>query len=146
MRTTLLAALPLLVLLAGCDQLGIETPAQTQARAEAEGKAIGGGCRHAGRALEDCYENNKRASKAAIFSGWRDMDAYMRENRIEVVAPAPAEDEAAPDPKAEAAKPAEAPKAPTTPEQAPPTKDKGSPTAKPAAKKVSAQLPGRRYA
>ena len=59
---------------------------------------------------------------------------------------APAEDEAAPDPKAEAAKPAEAPKAPTTPEQAPPTKDKGSPTAKPAAKKVSAQLPGRRYA
>lgn len=74
-------------ILAGCDQLGIETPAQLAAAKDAEGRAMGSACRHSGRALEDCYALNKKASKAAIFSGWRDMDAYMRENNIEVVAP-----------------------------------------------------------
>lgn len=76
--------------LAGCDQLGIfgiESPAQIAAAQEAEGRAIGSACRHSGRALEDCFARNKKASKAAIFSGWRDMDAYMRENNIEVMAP-----------------------------------------------------------
>lgn len=71
--------------LAGCEQLGIESPAQVAAAKDAEGRAIGGACRHSGRALEDCYSLNKKASKAAIFSGWRDMDAYMRENNIEIV-------------------------------------------------------------
>lgn len=78
--------------LAGCDQLGIfgiESPAQIAAAEEAEGRAVGSACRHGGRALEDCFARNKKASKAAIFSGWRDMDAYMRENNIEVMAPAP---------------------------------------------------------
>ena len=126
-RTPLLAALPLLALLAGCEQLGIETPAQAQARQEAEGRAIGGGCRHAGRALEDCYENNKRASKAAIYAGWRDMDAYMRENRIDVVVPAGEEPAPAKPDHGETAKPADTPK--ETPEKS---------KAKPGAKKVSA--------
>ncbi len=71
--------------LSGCDQLGVETPAQTLARQEAEGKAVGGACRHAGRALEDCYRSSPKISKAAIYNGWRDMDAYMRENKIDVV-------------------------------------------------------------
>jgi hypothetical protein len=73
--------------IAGCEQLGIETPAQQTARSVAEGKAIGSACRHAGRALEDCYQINPRASKAAIFDGWREMDAYMRENKLEAVPP-----------------------------------------------------------
>jgi hypothetical protein len=72
-------------LLAGCEQLGIEDPAKIEATREAEGKAIGGACRHSGRALEDCYKLNGKASKAAIYAGWRDMDAYMRENNIAVV-------------------------------------------------------------
>ncbi|MDP1524325.1 MAG: hypothetical protein Q8M20_00820 [Rhodocyclaceae bacterium] len=72
-------------LLAGCDQLGLETPAQLAAVKEAEGRAVGGACRHSGRALEDCYTLNPKAQKAAVFTGWRDMDAYMRENNIEVV-------------------------------------------------------------
>jgi hypothetical protein len=72
-------------LLAGCEQLGIEDPAKIEAAREAEGKAIGGACRHSGRALEDCYKLNGKASKAAIYAGWRDMDAYMRENNIAVV-------------------------------------------------------------
>lgn len=75
-------------LLSGCDMLGIETADKVAARQEAEGKAIGGACRHSGRALEDCYEMNRRAPKAAIYAGWRDMDAYMRENNIAVVKPA----------------------------------------------------------
>jgi len=73
--------------LPGCDQLGIDTPAAEAAREEAEGKAIGSACRQSGRALEDCYQINRRAPKAAIFSGWRDMDAYMRENKIEEIKP-----------------------------------------------------------
>jgi hypothetical protein len=74
--------LPLLLLLAGCDQLGIETPAMTAAKKEAEGRAIGSACRHAIRSIEDCYRNNPKAPKAAIFDGWREMDSYMRENDI----------------------------------------------------------------
>ena len=49
---------------------------------EAEGRAVGSGCRYSGRSLEECYETNRRESKAAIFAGWRDMDGYMRENQI----------------------------------------------------------------
>lgn len=70
------------MLLAGCEQLGIEDPAKVAAAKEAEGRAIGSACRQSGRALEGCYSQNKKVSKAAIFSGWRDMDAYMRENNI----------------------------------------------------------------
>ncbi|GAB2180408.1 hypothetical protein DLREEDagrD3_06310 [Denitratisoma sp. agr-D3] len=82
-----------LPLLAGCDQLGIETPAKTLSRQEAEGKAIGSACRHAGRALEDCFtraakdKKNKYITKASIFDGWKEMDAYMRENNLAVVPP-----------------------------------------------------------
>jgi len=82
---------PLLALLtlslAGCDQLGIETPAVLAAKKEADSKAIGGACRHAGRAIEDCYTLNKKAEKAAMYAGWREMNEYMRENKIEPVAP-----------------------------------------------------------
>ncbi len=69
--------------LSACDQLGIATPAVEAAKREAEGKAIGGGCRHAARSVETCYELNKRADKAAVFAGWREMNDYMRENNIE---------------------------------------------------------------
>jgi hypothetical protein len=77
------------LLLAGCDLLGVEGASAVAARREAEGKAIGAACRHAGRAIEDCYGMNKRAEKAAMFAGWREMNDYMRENKIEVVAPLP---------------------------------------------------------
>lgn len=79
--------LTLCVLVAACDQLGIESGTEIAARKEMEGKAIGSACRQAMRALEDCYTLNKRASKAAIFAGWREMDEYMRENKLEGIAP-----------------------------------------------------------
>ena len=74
-------------LLAGCDMLGLESATAVAARHEAEGKAVGGACRHAGRAIEDCYALNRKADKAAIFAGWREMNDYMRENKIEPVSP-----------------------------------------------------------
>jgi hypothetical protein len=77
-----------------------------------ESKAIGGACRHALKGVEDCYLLNEKALKAAIFEGWKEMDAYMRENKIEgqkttVVIeevikpepPKPAEPEPEPEPK-----------------------------------------------
>lgn len=79
----IVAAAAAALLLGGCDMLGIETPAVTAAKKEAEGKAIGSACRHAVRSIEDCYRNNPKALKASVFDGWKEMDAYMRENSIE---------------------------------------------------------------
>lgn len=88
LRPTLLAAvLAPLLLLAGCPLSGGEPAEAVAARKEAEGKAVGGACRHAGRAIEDCFALNKRADKAALFGGWREMNDYMRENKIEAVPP-----------------------------------------------------------
>ena len=81
---SLLAAV---ALLSGCDQLGIEDLAKVAAAKEAEGKAIGSACRHALRAIEDCYTLNPKAQKAAVFAGWREMDEYMRENKLEGITP-----------------------------------------------------------
>lgn len=77
------ATVTLTLALSGCDMLGIETASQESARKLAEGKAIGSACRHAVRSIEDCYRNNPKAGKSAVFEGWREMDEYMRENKIE---------------------------------------------------------------
>ena len=90
-----------LTLLSGCDQLGIETPQKTAERQLAEAKAIGGACRHAMRAIEDCYTLNPKADKSSVFAGWREMDEYMRENKLEGIAPV------VPRPAPAASKPAE---------------------------------------
>lgn len=80
--------IPLLLLLAGCDQLKERAGFPDPARVEAEGKAIGGACRHAGRGLEDCYRLNVDASKPAIYAGWKEMSEYMAKNNIVAVEPA----------------------------------------------------------
>ena len=71
----------------GCNLFGGESAESVAARREADGKAVGGACRHAGRAIEDCYTLNRRADKAAVYAGWREMNDYMRENKLEPVAP-----------------------------------------------------------
>ena len=86
-RHAFLLALAATSLLAGCDMLGIESPEKVAALRDADGKAIGGACRHAGRAIEDCFAIYKKADRAAMFAGWRDMNDYMRENKIEPVPP-----------------------------------------------------------
>ena len=79
------------LVLTGCDliqqQMGIEDPASKAAKTDAEGKAVGGACRQSGRAIEDCYSIYAWLPKAPIYDGWRDMDAYMRENKLETVEP-----------------------------------------------------------
>jgi hypothetical protein len=93
LRKRLIAAsvLTLLFNLAACDMIqktmGIEDPAIKEAQIEAEGKAVGGGCRHSGRAIEDCYAIYNWLPKAPVFAGWRDMDAYMRDNKIDTTEP-----------------------------------------------------------
>ncbi len=86
-RLAVFLASSIAVLLAGCDALGIESAEKIAAARQADGRAIGGACRHAARAIEDCYAIYRKADRAAIFAGWRDMNDYMRENKIEPVAP-----------------------------------------------------------
>lgn len=74
------------LLLSGCDLQALLADPRVAQR-EADAKAIGGACRHGLRSLEDCYALNEKASKAAVFAGWKDMDQYMRDNKIEGIAP-----------------------------------------------------------
>lgn len=80
-----LVALAAPLLLAACDIPGLG-PDPRIAQREDEAKAIGGACRYALRGIEDCYALNPKAAKAAVFAGWKDMDGYMRENKIEGIA------------------------------------------------------------
>jgi hypothetical protein len=86
MTARLLLPLSLTLLLAACEIPGLG-PDPRVAQREADGKAIGGACRYSMRAIEDCYALNENASRAAVFSGWKDMDQYMRENKVEGVPP-----------------------------------------------------------
>lgn len=77
------------LLLSGCVIPGME-PDPRIAQREADANAIGAACRYGLRGIEDCYSVNDGASKAHIFAGWKDMDGYMRENKIEGIRAAPA--------------------------------------------------------
>jgi hypothetical protein len=118
----MLLFLALAVALAGCDRLMPDESVQRNA----DGKATGAACRHAGRAIEDCYTLNSEAPRAAVFEGWKEMNDYMRENKLSEVTPtakrpgrpvaehaASGEDGARPEaaPDAEQAPPAHAPQA-----------------------------------
>ncbi|MDW8335961.1 MAG: hypothetical protein RMK34_03220 [Tepidimonas sp.] len=130
--------------LAGCDMLGIDTPAKQAERREAEGRAIGAACRHTQRSLEDCYAAHPKASKAAIFAGWREMDQYMRENDIPPATPSPRP--SAPEPREEGVEPAPAtsqanPKQAASPATAAPAAATTKPGAAPNAAASSAGPP-----
>jgi len=83
-RLTLLIVLGLL---SACDRLYERAGLPDPAKVLAEGKAIGGACRHAGRGLEDCYTLNPTASKAAIYEGWKEMNEYMAKNGMQAIPP-----------------------------------------------------------
>ena len=68
--------------------LGIESAEKIAATREADGKAIGWRlppCRPRDRGLLHALQEGR--SSAAVFAGWRDMNDYMRENKIEPVPP-----------------------------------------------------------
>ena len=79
-------ALTAALLLSGCDLHALLADPKIAQR-EADAKAVGGACRHGLRSIEDCFSLNEKASRADIFTGWKDMDQYMRDNKIEGVAP-----------------------------------------------------------
>ena len=89
--TALLAIAALVLSMSGCDmikqKMGFEDPVEKAARTEADGKAVGGACRQSGRAIEDCYSIYSWLPRASVYEGWRDMDAYMRDNKLETVEP-----------------------------------------------------------
>lgn len=117
-KRTLFLLLSSTLLLAACD-LPFDEQAKIEAKRQAEGVAIGNGCRYSSRSLEECYNMNPKVSKATILSGWREMDAYMRENNIVVAAPENPNPDAAKKSEADEAKPAaEAAPAPETPKAA----------------------------
>jgi len=78
----LLPALAMTLLVTGCDIPGLG-PDPRIAQRESDGRAVGAACRHAMRGIEDCYRLNERAPKTAIYEGWKEMDLYMRENKLE---------------------------------------------------------------
>jgi hypothetical protein len=84
--TARLLFLSLVLVLAGCDNIAALMADPKVAQRVADSKAIGSACRYAMRSIEDCYALNEKASKAAIFDGWKEMDQYMRDNKIEGVA------------------------------------------------------------
>jgi hypothetical protein len=124
LRALLIATL---LLLSGCEIPGLG-PDPRIAKREADAKAIGSACRHGLRGIEDCYKQNEEASKSDIFTGWKDMDLYMRENKIEGVAAAVAK--AAPvEEIIDAAKPKVDPKTDPKPKSVIDTKEKSVPKA-----------------
>jgi hypothetical protein len=79
----------LLGLLIGCSRHDPSTDVDPDAQMkENNARATGSACREAGRALEDCYILNPTMERSLIFSGWKEMNDYMRENKMENVKPA----------------------------------------------------------
>lgn len=81
----LAAVLLATTVLSGCnveEALGLGPDPRLVMR-QNEGKAVGGACRHAMRGLEDCYALNPKISKSYIFEGWKEMDEYMREHKLD---------------------------------------------------------------
>jgi len=81
--------------------------AKLDAIKENDARATGSACRHAGRAIEDCYALNPMAGRSSVYAGWKEMNDYMRENKI---------DEVKPEIAASVPPPPQAPPAPPVPE------------------------------
>lgn len=73
--------------LGACERLGLADPVKEAAMKEADARATGSACRHAGRGIEDCYALNPEFARAAVYAGWKEMNDYMRENNIQEVKP-----------------------------------------------------------
>jgi len=71
--------------LGGCDAVTALMADPKAAQRIADSKAIGSACRYGLRSIEDCYALNEKASKAYVFEGWKEMDQYMRDNKIDGV-------------------------------------------------------------
>lgn len=78
----------LALLLTACEIPGFgSAPDPRIAQRESDAKAVGGACRLAMRGIEECYGLNPKSSKSAVFAGWKEMDQYMRDNKMEGIRP-----------------------------------------------------------
>lgn len=82
-HASLLVLFAFVPLLAACDQIAVLDGSKAR---DADAVAVGSACRHAGRALEDCFLMNADSPKAQVFAGWKEMNDYMTEKKIDVVA------------------------------------------------------------
>ena len=80
-----LLLLAMALTLGGCDLINTLMADPKAAQRVADSKAIGSACRYGLRSIEDCYALNEKASKAYMFEGWKEMDQYMRDNKIDGV-------------------------------------------------------------
>jgi hypothetical protein len=87
-RIACLLAMTCCTLITACDKGDSNKDADRELSIkEGDARATGSACRQAGRALEDCYKLNPESDRASVFAGWRDMNDYMRENKMEEVKP-----------------------------------------------------------
>ena len=84
MSLSRLYLLLLLLPLTACDQIAALDGSKAR---EADGVAVGSACRQAGRAIEDCFTMNPDAPKASVFAGWKEMNDYMVQNKLDTVKP-----------------------------------------------------------
>lgn len=78
------------VLLGGCGAREMLTgQAEEEKRVEAEAAAVGGACRQSGRSVESCFQRNKGLQRAGALKGWREMDEYLRANKLVAQEPPP---------------------------------------------------------
>jgi hypothetical protein len=83
MRKVLFIALLCAPLLGGCVKGIFPDPEAEAKKVEEEAAATGTACRQAGRSLEDCFVRNEGLNRNGAVRGWREMDEYMRQNKIE---------------------------------------------------------------
>ena len=80
---TLAALLLCATSLTGCLKGILPDPDGDAKRVEDEAAATGAACRQAGRSLEQCFTRNDGLNRNGALRGWRDMDDYMRQNKID---------------------------------------------------------------
>lgn len=85
-RSILIAAVATAAL-GGCVKGIMPDPEADAKKVEDEAAATGAGCRQSGRSLEACFARNESLNRNGALRGWRDMDEYMRQNKIEAQQP-----------------------------------------------------------
>ncbi len=79
-----LAILMVPFLISGCELVDELTGEKLKKEQVKNSHAVGSACRQAGKSIEKCYELNPKSIKSAVFDGWKEMDVYMRENKLAI--------------------------------------------------------------
>lgn len=82
-KIKILTILTFTSLLSGCELVNDLSGANLKQEQLKNAHAIGSACRQAGKSIELCFELNQKSLKSGIFDGWKEMDLYMRENKLE---------------------------------------------------------------